>query len=439
MISFSLFSVHLDFPDGRSAEVSAEDLAADGFTFRLTQEDAAVFSVCPPSHVRCVFRGLGHPLQAEPASFCVLQEEDEGDARRFRICTDEKDFILFMRTVMQDILLYESLKNTSDAAVTARYTRRASVGKAGFPTDFHAFRSSLFASLCPDPTWMSVAAKIPLFWSLSFPETADAFLSLPFPGFTDRFFGEAGLSAHPISRLKPAGLCFGNAFCPNLFPEQEKLFSLLRRASDLSLKTLVAFPPVPEDRFDFFVEIVAALAALPENERPELLLGDWGLAFDLHDRFPDRFMITAGPLLNRRVKDPRTRWRLPEEAPPAYSPAEGSLFRHLLSSLAFRGVLLEADGHEMVTTPGDSVVFPFYQLSTATRCTLHAVCAHTSRGVQPEIDPCAGECAHTCFVYDSSLGIVGRGNSLFGADTRLLTDASVLSALQVDRLILDLL
>lgn len=440
MISFSLFSVHLYFPDGHASEISVKDLSADGFTFRLTREDAEVLVACPPCRIRCVFRGLGHPLEVEPASFFLSREEDEEDATCWRVCSDEKAFIGFMRAVMQDILTYETLKNTcSDTAVSARYTHVSSLGKTSFPADFQSWRSSLFSSLQPDPAWAVVAAEIPLFWSLSFPETADRFLALPFPEFTERYFGEAGLSAHPISRLATAGLCFGNAFCPGLFPYRDKLFSLLRRASDLSLKVLVAFPPVPEERFDFFLEILSTLATLPEQERPELLLNDWGIAQFLRERYPDRFTLTAGPLLAKRVKDPRTRWRLPEEVPPVFSPADGPEFRHLLTSFAFRGILLESDGHMPSPAPGDTVSFPFFQLSTATRCTLHAVCAHGARGIQPENALCERECAHACFVYDPSFGIIGRGNSLFAADTRLLSDVSALTVLRGSRLLLDLL
>ena len=440
MISFLLFSVRFLFPDGHSCEVSAEDLSADGFTFRLTQADAAAFTADPPTHVRCVFRGLGHPLEAEPTFFSLLREEDEGDAACWRVCTDDSRFLTFMRAVMQDILTYQTLKNTcTDAEVTAHYTRLSSPAEERYPADLSVFRASLFASLVPDAAWADTAAQLSLFWSLSFPETADAFLSLPFDRFSARFFAKAGLAAHPVSRLKPTGLCFGNAFCPSLFPDRTELLSLLRRASKLSLKALVAFPPVPEDRFDQFTDILSALAALPEDERPELLINDWGLAVDLLRRFPDHFRLTAGPLLARRVKDPHSHARLPEETPPAFSPADGPEFSHLLTSLGFRGILLEADGRLPSPGPGDSVVFPFFQLSTATRCALHAVCAHGARGIQPENDPCTRECIHTCFVYPQSEKIIGRGNSLFGADTRLLTDVPALTALHGSRLILDLL
>lgn len=440
MISFSLFSVHLYFPDKRASEISVKDLSADGFTFRLTHEDAEALVACPPCRIRCVFRGLGHLSEAEPGSFSLLREEDEEDAVCWRVYSEEKTFISFMRAVMQDILTYETLKNTcSDAAVSLHYTRLPAFAKSRFPTDFHTWRSSLFASLRADTAWADAAAELPLFWSFSFPETVDRFLALPFPEFAARYFGEAGLSAHPVSRLAPVGLCVGNMFCPGLFPCRDKLFSLLRRASDLSLKVLVSFPPVPEERFDFFAEILSALAALPEQEQPELLLNDWGVAQFITKRYPDCFTLTAGPLLAKRVKDPRTRWRLPEEIPPVFSPADGPEFRRLLASLAFRGILLESDGRLPSASPGDTVSFPFYQLSTATRCTLHAVCAHGARGLQPENDPCERECTHACFVYDPSLGIIGRGNSLFAADTRLLSDASVLAGLRGSRLLLDLL
>ena len=71
---------------------------------------------------------------------------------------------------------------------------------------------------------------------------------------------------------------------------------------------------------------------------------------------------------------------------------------------------------------------PFYQTNTAGHCTLYAVCRNGSRGRQTAEDGCPQYCRERVFLYPDHLHMIGRYNSLFGADLRILTDGAYLDA-----------
>ena len=79
-------------------------------------------------------------------------------------------------------------------------------------------------------------------------------------------------------------------------------------------------------------------------------------------------------------------------------------------------------------TPNADVYAPFYQTNTAGHCTLYAVCHNGSRGRQTAEDDCPQYCRERVFLYPDHLHMIGRYNSLFGADLRILTDGAYLDA-----------
>ena len=442
MISSSFFSVLLCTSDQEPLEISVLDLCADGFTFRMTPSDS--LRLKQPSRVVCRHRGLKIREELTVSDFALTVEETNRYFILYRLISSDPAMIPFMRSVMSDLSAYAELKNgSSDAALSAFYSSYPAGLEKDFPADFISWRAGLLASAVPDPGWEAVASNLPpLHLAVSFPETREQFFSLPFPEFVTGLMTAAGLGHHPLTRILPAGVCFGFTGCPELFPSAGELVRLIRRCEKQSLEYSVVFPPVPEDRFDSFAEILNLLAS-PDLPKPErIILNDWGMVCLTASRYPDVFHAVAGVLLARAGKDPRSEYRLTRTKPQQLSSVNSISFRSLLKENRINGAVRETVQAPVELYPGDLLTFPFYQLATATRCTLRSVFHCGSRGCQPEDDRCDRECGSACFGYGSAVNMIGRGNSLFAADLRFLCNAAYASSVLVpgpEMLILDLL
>ena len=73
------------------------------------------------------------------------------------------------------------------------------------------------------------------------------------------------------------------------------------------------------------------------------------------------------------------------------------------------------DGHH-------SLHLPFFQTNTSQYCTLYAVCRYGDRGKQKLPENCPNYCDKKVFLYPKHLKMVGRYNSLFGYDEKILWD-----------------
>lgn len=424
MISSSFFSALL-YPDDQNViEISAADLGADSFTFRMPATDP----VLPehPIRVVCFHHGLRTDCSSAFTGLSLTVLESDRYSVLYRLISDDPGMIPFMRSVMSDLATYTGLKNNgSDTDLSAFYTAYPAGGEQAFPSDFVSWRKVLFSSVLPDPGWRELSRALPKTVPvLSFPEARRRFLSEPFRDLTRQLISASGLSSHPVSALTPGGVCFGSAGCPDLFPDLAELQLLVRRCTEQDLAFSLLFPPVPENRFDDLIHLLEWLV-LPGHPEPErIIVNDWGTVRLIAGRFPGVFRIFAGPLLARRGKDPRNRFRSLPEDTPVLSSANSRSFRVLLKEYGISGILAETCGDPGLILPGDLLTFPFYQLATATRCTLRSACRYGSRGLQPEGDTCARECEKACFGYGQALTVTGRGNSLFSADLRFLSDSA---------------
>lgn len=425
MISSSIFSVLLYTGGPDPVVLSAADLCADGFTFRLPVADPPLPE--HPDRVVCSHRGLTVREEITLTDLTLSVESRDRCCILYRLIAGDAGTVRFMRSVMQDLTEYADLKNNgSDAALSAFYTDYPADRELDFPTDFRSWRRELLSSAVPDPGWEALADRpIPLRVAVSFPETQSRFLTDPFPVFLHCLLTDAGLSRHPLSRVQPAGVVLGSASCPDLFPSPDRLALLVRRCEEQSLNYSVLFPPVPEDCFDSFTGVADWLVS-PGHPLPECaVVSDWGTARMLHTRFSGKIRIAAGPLLARGAKDPRRVFVNGEPEFSRLSSANSPSFRKLLEQTGITGILWESCFDPGILLPGDLLVLPFCRLTAATRCTLRSVCRFGSRGLQPEEDRCAYECEQVCFGYSRALNMIGRGNSLFCADPRFLTDSGL--------------
>ena len=83
----------------------------------------------------------------------------------------------------------------------------------------------------------------------------------------------------------------------------------------------------------------------------------------------------------------------------------------------------ESCGYDMTLPPGkNSLHLPFFQTNTSQYCTLYAVCRYGDRGKQKLPENCPNYCDKKVFLYPKHLKMVGRYNSLFGYDGKILWD-----------------
>ena len=83
----------------------------------------------------------------------------------------------------------------------------------------------------------------------------------------------------------------------------------------------------------------------------------------------------------------------------------------------------ESCGYKVTIPDGHhSLHLPFFQTNTSQYCTLYAVCRYGDREKQKLPENCPKYCEQKVFLYPKHLKMVGRYNSLFGYDEKILWD-----------------
>lgn len=442
MISFALFSVLAEGVGFPAHELTAVDLNYEGFTFRLSPEEnhelfpsgQALFT-----RLHCTVRGLVHASVFDMDSFSVTLEEQTPYFSLYRVTTDVPDIQRHLRELMKDLSDYTLRKNNlDDPAFSACYTEYPAAHETEYDTDFFNWRRHLFSSLIADDAWEAAASGID-HWtlSLSAPETCRLFAEHGLAEAWCCLLHRAGLEKHPLMRIRPDSVCIGSSWCPELFPKPGQLSLLLNRCKADSVTPFICFPPLQEHYLQNFATL---LPLLPEGT--EIIVNDCGTPAMIHTAAPGRFRMTAGPLLIRRRKDPRIQWWTGDVHSLYTVSADSPTFSRWLDSIGISGMCCESCGYPIHTRGFSNMFFPFYQLSTATRCLMPSVVRTGKRNYLPEGITCSRECGHRCILYGNALNTVGRFNSLFAADTGILTDSAYLKKLlsgSLSRMILELL
>lgn len=113
-----------------------------------------------------------------------------------------------------------------------------------------------------------------------------------------RIHGDAALAAW-LAGLQPTHLHFGSEFCEHLLPAERVLREALRRVEEAGLRFVLLTPVASPD---VLARLHGLLPMLPAGT--EVVANDWGVAHELHTRFP-ALLPVAGRVLCRMTKDPR--------------------------------------------------------------------------------------------------------------------------------------
>ena len=268
------------------------------------------------------------------------------------------------------------------------------------------------------------------------------YLSCSIEDFSNWYWKKNGLQDHRLALCRPARLYIGNAFCPLLFPDTEKLLRLLEKARAEKLGITIVTSYLREEARGFFESFLKEIKRWCEErdtetemEKVEVVVNDWAVADLILAQIPNLIIPSLGVLLNKRRKDPRGRY-LSAKGYDGYdreNAGENNLYADFYREFLKNEFKIERYEWESIAGlpdhrfPGEknSLHLPFYQTNTSQYCTLYAGCVYGARGHQTLVRECPKYCNRFVYLYPEHLKMVGRGNSLFGFD------AQILEALQV--------
>ncbi len=379
----------------------------------------------------------------------------------YRVETEDGNFRRNARLLMQEYTRYIRLKTEeSDAVLSRELVGYPAEKDEIFPTDFGSQKRGLLAEAVRSASALKYgqegtkAAKSASAWERGFelaigidrPELCKKFLEKPLEEFIEQYWMEQGLRGHPLTGHKVGMLYFGNQFCPFLFP-WEQIVSLLERAYRSETVPVVVFSYMSEGRIDVVKKCLSKLADWCRRRETslELVVNDWGMAALVRKEGYSCFRLTQGVLLQKRKKDVRLPYQKGDGRESLREPAGDAPFyrEYLKQRYGMERISVEACGYSYrIGAKKACLHLPFYQMNTAEHCTLYAACANGARGRQSPVEHCPEYCRDSVFLYPKHLQMVGRYNSLFGYDERILADGSYLEEFLeqgVDRIVMELL
>lgn len=303
------------------------------------------------------------------------------------------------------------------------------------------------------------------------PELYHDFLQKNWTTFCHDYWKNNFLEHHPLSQKKATRIYVGNQFCHNLFPEKKLLFHMLEKAWENGLVVTLAFPYIRDDQLEATEELLQTLESwcqskgqevgieqkeyfsveeeqiITENSRNpinqkkgisekkktkydlEIIINDWAMPALLQGK--PHLKPVLGVLLNKRRKDVRLPYKQ-GIANHVDSLAENNLNcgfyqNYLKNTLNIQRFEFESCGYPITIPDGThSLHLPFFQTNTSQYCTLYASCRYGDRGKQKLPENCPKYCEKKVFLYPKHLKMVGRYNSLFGYDEKILWDGKQL-------------
>lgn len=481
MIPYAIFSAKLYIENTgkdstqtgsvRALEIRALEMSVEGFTFRVSVDVPvecieSAGRVClhfyrfdSADYAECIFDSnvINNIDVTQVSSFEIRREYEETTEfyHIYRFSTENQEYQSCAKKLMQEYMHYIDLKlNDSDAHLSEELTGYPAIHEERYADDFAAQRKNWFAHF-DGSEWSNVDTDCcALGVCLDNTEYYEKYLEMPMDEFMDYYWVRSGfrVNGHPITDKKPDFLYIGNQFCHMLFPKPQMLFSILDKALSEGIKPVVVFTYMEEHNLAKTEELLAKLGAWcgVRQQRLELVVNDWGMLSMLAKyetdncdmlstpveksgaSHKDYFDITLGILLNKRRKDTRLRYKIGGEK---LLLQENTLHserycRYLQEQYHVSRVSQETCGYDYEIAAGPlktTLYFPFYQMNTSQHCTLYADIRNGGRGRQCAVVQCPEYCSGQVFLYPEMLNMVGRYNTLFGYDTRVMYDGDIMN------------
>lgn len=263
------------------------------------------------------------------------------------------------------------------------------------------------------------------------PELYQEYLNSSLTEFSKKYAGKCiGICGSIILEHRvPDHLYIGNQFCHLLFPERKLLFEIIEKAAAEQVKITLVFSYIREYMLDYITELLDEINWWCEEkgQAVEIVVNDWGMA-SLVKKGRRNLIPSLGILLNKRRKDPRISFKKGEQKWFERNSLNAGFYRDFLErEYGIQRFEWESCGYEQQIPPGkNSLHIPFYQTNTSQYCPLGAVCETGERGRQKLAKKCPGYCTEYALLYPEHLHMIGRYNSLFGIDMRILKEEEIL-------------
>lgn len=227
-----------------------------------------------------------------------------------------------------------------------------------------------------------------------------------------KLYWEKGLNiSSDLSKVMPKRIYVGNAFCEALFPNVQTLKAVIKKALDEKINISVVLAPTSESFFEVMVgkleqihrfisfEYKRNKASKEKLKNIEIIANDEGILETLKSKNLDCFTYKKGILLCKKKKDTRAKY-----------------ISRVNNSNEYSACIDIADG---------VMYLPFYQMNTATFCTLNALAINGNRGENKRVLECKKYCKNYLCLYPIHMNMIGRYNSLFGINDKILKDEFV--------------
>ena len=434
MIPYGLLSGFMD-----SKEIRITELGEDGFQFRLTGDcpeperflicfyDMKLAKYCKVEirqfeimTVPCAGRvAEGHSQERQSADM----EYEENFYREYFVKTDQKDYVGEVQRLAGEYSRYIWLKLAGDDGKLAR-------ALTGYPAELDEIhcasleeqKKRWFSDIRvsdPEEPWDDTEFAL----ELNRTSMYDQYLGHPLREFLALYWQQNYLSHSWISGWIPDRLYIGNQFCHNLFPEEEKLFSIMEKMRSEGLAVTLVFSYVREFMLPSVEKLLEKVDNWCEDQGiyVEIVVNDWAMAEMLRGK-TGRLIPVLGTLLNKRKKDPRMKYKSGDTALFQQNSVNAGFYREFLAEeLDIHRYEWESWGYPQEYPPGrNSIHLPFYQTNTSQYCPLYALCTTGDRGIQQLAKPCPEFCEKYALLYPEHLHMAGMYNSLFGVDKTLL-------------------
>lgn len=261
--------------------------------------------------------------------------------------------------------------------------------------------------------------------------------------FFNKYLEKLKINNHPFFEKEFQRLYIGNEFCPNQIPSNETILKIVKKALKEKYKVTIAYPYLMENNVEKFEMLVDSLVKLCEEENThiEMTVNDWGV-LQILNKYGQVITPILGRLLNKRKKDPRFKWKWkPKDIGRVFEEngTNNELFFRKLVNDRIERFEYEAFGIKNEIQKGShSLHFPFYQMMTSTYCPLYYKSSKLRKHINGDYRKCEKYCSEVLNLYPSHLSMLGVGNSIFGFNSEILENCSLIAEYMeqgIDRLV----
>lgn len=412
MIPYALLSCLID-----EKEVRILDVSIFHIVIRIPEKVDSIIKCMVNVHLN----GSYKEINIQHFSYHLLQE-NKYDVE-YRIDIEDEEYLSTISVLMQNYNQYISYKQNDEQEKLTEYPMHLD---SIYPSSYDELLKELFRFEVDSAYDVS---SIHLGYSLDCFMDYEKFIELNIDSFRTYYFSKMHLKKHPIKQLDAEYIYIGNQFCSHLYPSLSMLKRIIEKCKKNHLEVVFMFSTMKQHEIEHIQEIINILK---NYSIQEVVINDFGMM----EMIKKDFNLIVGILLNKHVKDTRLKYH----TSPAINQTSINMpfYQSFLKENGFTRVSYESCGYEMDMVKPVDLYFPKFQMNTSGYCTMYAKCHNLNRANQEEVVKCERYCESQYFLYPTHLHMVGKYNSLFGYDIKILKDKEYLDQYlkQVDRMII---